>query len=612
MIPEPSVLSTKIEYRAEKRLLVLAGMRVPKKPKPKRENAGTEIPPGAVIYGFATVEVVDGVRQVHIHGQGGRYSSLLAKKGGREVILPGATIANVPPAYKYVAWDGESYVLRPTLESIQETDHLTLIARIDDPQQDSPANIKTGKEGRAMRRAAEVLNVLIASPSDVTEERDVVEKVLHAWNASHFERMGVMLHPIRWESHAYPASGARPQAIINKQIVESGDILIGIFGYRLGTPTGEAQSGTIEEIEEFRKAGKYVALYFSTADVPRNADRAQLEALEAYKKERQKDTLYFEFEDASSLRDHLTRHLPKIVDDVRQQSSLPSSAEQRVADAPRPSAPISSEQNSLLLADLISELEDNLDCASRPRTGDVYRRPSTKAWVENRNKITLPQDIYLEIKNTYNRISSWADVVASGLNPNAGSMELNILVTDLRSSLPSLIDRLRKLHAASNQPHELEESGATVQPTVDVSQHRRSLDFLPELDPKEIELVVLAARDPAGQVFRVRMANRERISIGSHSLLEDSNPRNRAEWIGALENLISLGIFEIVDQKGEFYRLTASGYQAADLLNDFARWPASQVRIEAGYVGASGRFPDPPLQRHRAASGDVLRSPRSA
>lgn len=104
---------------------------------------------------------------------------------------------------------------------------------------------------------------------------------------------------------------------INKQIVESGDILIGIFRYRLGTPTGEAQSGTIEEIEEFRKAGKYVALYFSTADVPRNADRAQLEALETYKKERQKDTLYFEFEDASALHDHLTRQLPKIVDAVR-------------------------------------------------------------------------------------------------------------------------------------------------------------------------------------------------------------------------------------------------------------------------------------------------------
>lgn len=54
--------------------------------------------------------------------------------------------------------------------------------------------------------------------------------------------------------------------------MDQGDFLIGIFGNRLGTPTGAAQSGTIEEIEQFRKAGKHVALYFSTADVPRNAD----------------------------------------------------------------------------------------------------------------------------------------------------------------------------------------------------------------------------------------------------------------------------------------------------------------------------------------------------
>jgi hypothetical protein len=310
---------------------------------------------------------------------------------------------------------------------------------------------KHEKHDGATRHAAEVLNILIASPSDVAEERDVVEKVILNWNASHFASMGVMLHPIRWESHAYPASGDRPQAIINKQIVESGDILVGIFGYKLGTPTGTAQSGTIEEIEEFRKVGKYVALYFSTANIPRSADRNQLEALETYKKERQKDTLYFEFEDASGLREHLTRHLPKIVDDVRRRlnlSSLPARAHSETssaANAPSSQQENSSSQNPLLLADLISELDDNFDCASRLRTGDVYRRPSTRVWLENRNKISLPQNIFLDLKNMYNRIGMWADIVATGLNPNTGSMPLELIVSDLRSSLPSLIERLRKL-----------------------------------------------------------------------------------------------------------------------------------------------------------------------
>jgi hypothetical protein len=169
---------------------------------------------------------------------------------------------------------------------------------------------------RKMARTAIVLNLLIASPSDVRQERNVVTDVIHAWNAAHYQTTGIMLHAVRWETHSYPASGDRPQAILNKQIVESGDILIGIFGYKLGTPTGAAQSGTIEEIEEFRKAGKYVALYFSKADVPRNADRDQLKALEDYQRERQKDTLYGTFGTAEELRLLVTQHLPKIVAEV--------------------------------------------------------------------------------------------------------------------------------------------------------------------------------------------------------------------------------------------------------------------------------------------------------
>lgn len=315
----------------------------------------------------------------------------------------------------------------------------------------TPQGRNPAKESRLIRNTAVVLNILIASPSDVSDERDIVERAIHDWNASHFLSFGILLNPIRWETHAYPASGDRPQAVINKQIVESGDILVGIFGYKLGTPTGVAQSGTIEEIEAFRRAGKYVALYFSTADVPRSADRAQLEALESYKKERQEDTLYFEFEDASSLREHLTRHLPKIVQDVHEKlhpadlSGSISAETSGLAKADSGPEVKARAQGAALLADLISELEDNLNCASRPRSGDVFRRPSTRVWLENRNKIALPPDLQQEVRTAYNQIGSWSDVVASGLNPNMGSMELNFTVSDLKMSLPPLIARLRKL-----------------------------------------------------------------------------------------------------------------------------------------------------------------------
>jgi hypothetical protein len=115
-------------------------------------------------------------------------------------------------------------------------------------------NKTTGKSPSHVARQpvkATVLNVLIASPSDVSAERDAVESVIHEWNANHRAQTGITLHPVRWETHWYPAARDRTQGIINRQIVDSGHPLIGIFGNRLGTPTGEAQSGTIEEIERF-------------------------------------------------------------------------------------------------------------------------------------------------------------------------------------------------------------------------------------------------------------------------------------------------------------------------------------------------------------------------
>lgn len=183
----------------------------------------------------------------------------------------------------------------------------------------SPIREESAKAARGALRTAIVFNVLIASPADVSEERDAVTAAIHAWNASNYSTTGIMLNPVRWETHSFPESGDRTQSIVNRQIVDEGDFLIGIFGNRLGTPTGTAQSGTIEEIERFRKAGKHVALYFSTADVPRNADRDQLAALEKYQRERAKDTLYFTFSNATELRILVTQHLPRIVAEVDKQ-----------------------------------------------------------------------------------------------------------------------------------------------------------------------------------------------------------------------------------------------------------------------------------------------------
>lgn len=66
-------------------------------------------------------------------------------------------------------------------------------------------------------------------------------------------------------SSTYPISGARPQESINKQIVLKSDLLICIFGARLGAPTGNEMSGSIEEINEHLKVGKDVMVFFKNS-----------------------------------------------------------------------------------------------------------------------------------------------------------------------------------------------------------------------------------------------------------------------------------------------------------------------------------------------------------
>lgn len=152
-----------------------------------------------------------------------------------------------------------------------------------------------------MSFTATVLRVAIASPSDVQKARNAVEKSLHDWNAANSVSKRVILLPWRWETDSVPLLGNHPQDIINNQGIDSADILVAIFGSRLGAPTKEAVSGTVEEIERAQASGKPVHVYFSTAPLPRNIDTNQFEGLRKFSSELRERGLYGEFETVEQL-----------------------------------------------------------------------------------------------------------------------------------------------------------------------------------------------------------------------------------------------------------------------------------------------------------------------
>lgn len=157
---------------------------------------------------------------------------------------------------------------------------------------------------------AKTIEIMIASPSDVVRERQIVRDVIAQWNAVHSRREGVCLMPIGWETHSSPELSGRAQELINERVLKHADLLVGIFWTRVGSPTGKSVSGSIEEIEKHREAGKPVMLYFSTAPVsPSNLDNDQLQELEKFKDWARGEGLIETYEDPADFADKFRNHL---------------------------------------------------------------------------------------------------------------------------------------------------------------------------------------------------------------------------------------------------------------------------------------------------------------
>lgn len=146
---------------------------------------------------------------------------------------------------------------------------------------------------------------MIASPSDVPEAREAVYEAIGRWNEANTRERGVVLVPLRWETGTVPLLGNHPQAIINHQLVERADVVVAIFGSRLGSATPAAISGTAEEIERAVSAGKPVHLYFSSAPRPNDVDPQQLAALHDFRSRLEQDGLLGTFASPIELNAHV-------------------------------------------------------------------------------------------------------------------------------------------------------------------------------------------------------------------------------------------------------------------------------------------------------------------
>lgn len=208
-----------------------------------------------------------------------------------------------------------------------------------------------------MAYKATVIPIMIASPGDVTEERDVIRSVIHDWNDVNAQRSRVMLAAVGWDSHSSPELGARPQDLINKRILEDCDLLLGVFWTRLGTPTGKSPSGTVEEIEKHVASGKPAMIYFSSKPVAlESVDLDQYKQVKDIKEAWQQRGLIETYDNMEQFRHKLSKqlqvclykneHLQKALEAVGGETG----AEVETYDRPITSYRLSSEAAELLKA----------------------------------------------------------------------------------------------------------------------------------------------------------------------------------------------------------------------------------------------------------------------
>ena len=167
------------------------------------------------------------------------------------------------------------------------------------------------------------IRLVIASPGDVTAERDAVEKIAAELNRQLGRSNGFVLEVYRWETDSGPGFHLKgPQGKIDQDLpISDCDIMVAIFWTRLGTPTvANGETGTEHEInlafESWKKNHKpQILIYFKKEAVDLDdIDADQISRVKSLQKEFQPGGrfelgLYETFVKIDEFKDKLRQHL---------------------------------------------------------------------------------------------------------------------------------------------------------------------------------------------------------------------------------------------------------------------------------------------------------------
>lgn len=371
-----------------------------------------------------------------------------------------------------------------------------------------------------MSYSARVIEVLIASPSDVSDERRIAREAIHEWNSINAKDRKTILVPLTWENDSTPESGERPQESLNRQLLKDADLLIAVFWTRIGSPTGKSPSGTVEEIEEHVRAGKPAMLYFSSNRVnPDEFDQAQYDALKEFKSWAKEKNLYQDYATPEEFGKIVGAHLArKVIDKFRSDRAH----DQAAVGLRARSFPLSGDAVELL-SSAASDMHGQILVASG--SGGTIVQANGKQFTRGQSA-----------RSDARWRSALAELVRDGLvEDGTGNREV-YQVTE-RGFDPAN----QKLETA---------------PTV----------HIPDLSKEARALLAGAAKTSTAAVLVHRDMCGAAIQTTEQVFNDPKDPRSRAKWEHAIRELVAAGVVEDSDGSGEHYDLTHQGFQIADAI----------------------------------------------
>jgi hypothetical protein len=168
-----------------------------------------------------------------------------------------------------------------------------------------------------MPKQIQQYRLFVATPSEISEERQFISELVTEWNVQHGQTRNVHIEVASWLTHSFPAYGDRPQAIINQQVFDSSDIVVGIFWTHFGTPTGEAGSGTEEELRRGIAQGKKMLVYFSDRPIsPSQMKVTEYQKIQTFKDDFANRGIYSTYDSSEKFREHFRQHLASLMNEV--------------------------------------------------------------------------------------------------------------------------------------------------------------------------------------------------------------------------------------------------------------------------------------------------------